>query len=48
MLLLEKEKKEEEGGKLPCVDHDPLNEGAVGKRKKERKKERKKRETSWG
>ena len=25
----------EEGGegKLPCVDHGPLNEGAVGKRK---------------
>jgi hypothetical protein len=26
--------KEDEGGEeLPCVDHVPLNEGAVGKRK---------------
>ena len=24
----------EDGEELPCVDHDPLNEGAVGKRKK--------------
>ena len=25
------EEEEGEGGKLPCVDHGPLNEGAVGK-----------------
>ena len=22
----------EKGGKIPCVDHNPLNEGAIGKK----------------
>ena len=26
------EEEEEGDDELPCVDHDPLNEGAVGKR----------------
>ena len=29
--MAEEEGEEGEGGKLPCVDHGPLNEGAVGK-----------------
>ena len=31
---------DDDGGKLPCVDHGPLNEGAVGKNRSVMRKNR--------